>query len=188
VNQALWFASRGTGLVCLLLLTATVVLGTVQASRLPTRAAGRLTVAVVHRDISLLVLAFLAVHIATAILDPYAGIRWIDAVLPFVSPYQPWWLGLGAVACDLLLAALLTSLLRTRLSYRLWRAVHWTAYACWPLAFLHGIGIGGADSRLGWVLAVDAGCALAVAGAIGRRLLRRTAHTAPRRRTGSRSR
>ena len=50
------------------------------------------------------------------------------------------WLSLGAVAFDLLLAIALTSLVRDRLSYRTWRAVHWLAYACWPVALWHGLG------------------------------------------------
>ncbi len=62
-----------------------------------------------HRNLSLLTLAFLAVHVASAIIDPYAGIAWLDVVVPFVSTYHPFWLGLGAVALDLILAVVVTS-------------------------------------------------------------------------------
>jgi predicted ferric reductase len=188
MTPALWFASRGTGLLSLVLLTATVVVGTAHTGRLSGRAGARFAVAALHRDLSLLVLAFLTIHISTAIIDPYASISWIDAIVPFVSTYQPWWLGLGAIAADLLLAVLVTSLLRSRLSLRLWRAVHWVAYACWPVAVLHGYGIGGADSRIPWVLAVEGSCVLAVLVAVSWRLLGQRPDTVVRHQLGRRFR
>jgi predicted ferric reductase len=188
VSQVLWFASRGTGLVSLLLLTATVALGAAHTGRLAGRAGTRFAMATLHRDLSLVVLAFLTIHVTTAIIDPYASIRWVDALVPWVSSYQPLWLGLGTVAFDLLLATLVTSLVRTRLSHRFWRAVHWSAYVCWPVAVVHGIGIGGADSRIPWVLAIDAGCVVAVLAAVGWRVAVRHPDTAVRQEARSRLR
>ena len=57
------------------------------------------------------------------------------------------WLGLGALAFDLLVALVVTSLLRRRLGLRAWRAVHWLAYACWPVALVHGWGTGTRRAR-----------------------------------------
>jgi methionine sulfoxide reductase heme-binding subunit len=68
-------------------------------------------------------------------------------VVPFISGYQTFWLGLGVVAIELLLALVVTSLLRTRIGRRAWRTVHWACYACWPIAVIHGLGIGGHDTR-----------------------------------------
>ncbi len=165
MSHALWYASRATGLVSLVLLTATMVLGLLGAGRFTSSRWPRFVLAHLHRNLSLLVVVFLIVHIATAILDPYAGIGWFDAVVPFVSVYHPLALGFGAVAFDLLLALIVTSLLRARLSLRVWRAVHVAAFVCWPVAVLHGYAIGGADSRRLWVLVLDALCVLAVLGA-----------------------
>jgi len=164
MGQSLWFASRGTGLVTALLLTATTALGAIHTGRVTSARWPRFTLHAVHRNLSLLTLAFLAVHVASAIIDPYAGIAWLDVVVPF-------WLGLGAVALDLILAVVVTSLLRLRIGLRQWRAVHLSAYALWPVAMLHGVGIGGADTRLGWVLALYLACAVAVLVAVVRRLL-----------------
>jgi predicted ferric reductase len=158
VDLALWFASRATGLVALPLLTMSVVLGIVGAGRGASERWPRFTVAALHRNIAMMSVLFLAVHVSTAIIDPYAGIGWLDAVVPFDSVYRPFWLGLGSVALDLLLAVLVTSLLRPRISLRVWRAVHWAGYACWPVAVAHGIGIGGKDSGLGWVLSLNVSC------------------------------
>lgn len=166
MTVALWYASRAGGLVSLLLLTGTVVLGICEVQRVATTGWPRFVFALLHRNIALLTMVFLAVHVSTAIIDPYAGIGWLDAVVPFSSVYHPFWLGLGAVALDLLLALVLTSLLRPRISHRSWRAVHWAAYACWPVAVAHGVGIGGADIRLGWVVALAVGCVLGVVAAL----------------------
>jgi DMSO/TMAO reductase YedYZ heme-binding membrane subunit len=153
-------------MLTLLLLTGTVVLGALTGGRAVSAGWPRFAIAALHRNLSLLTLAFVAVHVATAVIDGYAGIAWVDAVLPFVSVYHPFWLGLGAAAFDLLLALLVTSLLRTRIPLRFWRLVHWAAYVCWPVALLHGFGIGRADTQSGWGIAVVLGCVAAVAVAV----------------------
>jgi sulfoxide reductase heme-binding subunit YedZ len=171
IGHALWYTSRATGLVSLLLLSATVVLGALNAGRLSSSGWPRFAVAAVHRNLALIAIVFLVVHVATAVIDPYAGIGWLDAVVPFGSVYRPLWLGLGAVAGDLFVAVLATSLVRQRLGARLWRLVHWASYACWPVAVLHGLGTGTTDRHTTWVIALVAGCVLAVAGAVAWRIL-----------------
>ncbi|HWN33313.1 MAG TPA: ferric reductase-like transmembrane domain-containing protein [Pseudonocardia sp.] len=170
MDLALWFASRATGLVALPLLTVSLVLGIIGAGRGASERWPRFTVAALHRNIAMMSVLFLAVHVSTAIIDPYAGIGWLDAVLPFGSVYRPFWLGLGSVALDLMLAVLVTSLLRPRISLRLWRAVHWAGYGCWPIAVAHGLGIGGRDSGLGWVLSLNVSCVAIVLVALYCRL------------------
>ena len=173
-KQALWFTSRGTGVVCLLLLTASLVLGVVTSVRFETRHWPRFVIEGLHRNISLLILVFIAIHVSTTVIDGYVKIGYIDAVVPFHSPYRAFWLGLGAVAFDLILALAITSVLRARFGYRVWRAVHWSAYACWPIAMVHGLGTGG-DVHETWMLALDAFALAAVCAAVCWRLLVATA-------------
>jgi DMSO/TMAO reductase YedYZ heme-binding membrane subunit len=161
-NIALWYSARACGVVALLLLTGTVVLGILGPLGTATPSWPRFTFAGLHRNISLLALVFLAVHVCSSVVDSYAGIGWWDAVVPFGSVYRPLWLGLGAAAFDLLLALTATSLLRPRISQRLWRAVHWTAYLCWPLAFVHSLGAG-TDTGSGFVLLLVLVCVATVA-------------------------
>lgn len=165
----LWYATRATGVVALVLLTVTVVLGIAGVARVATPRWPRIVTAGLHRNLSLLVVCFLAVHITTALADTYAPLGWTAAVLPFVSPYRPLWLGLGTLAFDLVAAMVITSLIRVRLGRGAWRAVHWAAYAAWPAALWHGLGTG-TDTRLPWLLAIDAVCLLAVAAAVAWRL------------------
>jgi methionine sulfoxide reductase heme-binding subunit len=159
--SAYWYLSRGTGAVALLLLTVSVVLGIVDQRRWRTPRWPRFVLDAMHRNVSLLVLAVLGVHILTAALDSFAPIRLTDAVVPFISTYRPLWVGLGALAFDLLLAIALTSMLRQRLGHRAWRLVHWLAYGSWPVAVLHGLGTG-SDAKQGWMLALTITCVIAV--------------------------
>jgi methionine sulfoxide reductase heme-binding subunit len=165
----LWYTTRATGVVALILLTATVALGVAGIGRLESRAMPRLVSAGLHRNLSLLAVAFVATHVLTSVLDPFAGIGFISAVIPFTSPYRPLWISLGAIAFDMLVAVVISSLLRAHLSYRAWRGVHWLAYACWPVALWHGLGAG-TDSRLSWLLLLDAVCVAVVVGAVFWRL------------------
>ena len=136
---AFWYISRATGIVAFLLLTAVFVLGIAVRgkSRLP--GLPRFATAELHRNISLLAVVFVAVHVLTAVLDSYVHIPLLAAVVPFTSGYERLWLGVGAVACDLMLAMIVTSLLRARLNRVLWRAIHLTAYLCWPVALVHSV-------------------------------------------------
>jgi methionine sulfoxide reductase heme-binding subunit len=169
--MALWFATRAFGLVSLALFSTVVFLGLLTAGRrAPLRQA--FVVAGLHRSLSLLSLVFLGLHIAANVLDNYVTIRWVDAVVPFVSAYRPFWLGLGAIACDIVLVLIITSLLRVRLGLRTWRAVHWLAYACWPIAVVHAIGVG-TDRRLAIALAAASALAVTVAAAVRLTAMRR---------------
>ncbi|MGH2907719.1 MAG: ferric reductase-like transmembrane domain-containing protein, partial [Solirubrobacteraceae bacterium] len=136
-TRVYWFLTRGTGAVALVLLTVSVVLGVLGTLRFSGVRWPRFAIEAVHRDVSLLVIVVLVVHIVTTVLDSFAPIALPAAVIPFISSYRPVWLGLGALAFDLLLAVVITSLVRRRLGYERWRAVHWLAYASWPVAVLH---------------------------------------------------
>jgi methionine sulfoxide reductase heme-binding subunit len=168
--SAYWYLARATGVVSLVLLTASVVLGVLGPLRftVPGRWP-RFAIDTLHRDVSLLVVAVLVIHIVTSVLDGFAPINLLDAVIPFRAAYRPLWMGLGAFAFDFLLALVVTSVVRRRLGYRAWRAVHWLAYASWPVAVLHGLGTG-SDTRAWWNLALTAVCLLVVLAAVWARI------------------
>jgi methionine sulfoxide reductase heme-binding subunit len=169
MNEALWYLGRGSGVVSLLLLTVVVALGIATRSGRPLPGLPRFAVATVHRTASLLAVVFLGLHITTLVLDPIAQLRLADVVLPFTGSYRPVWLGLGTLAADLIAALVVTSLLRQRMGARVWRVVHWAAYAAWPVALLHGVGTG-TDAGTPWLLALTVGCVAAVLGALAWRV------------------
>jgi len=164
-TTAFWYASRATGIVALLLLTAVLALGILvnRQGRLP--GLPRFAVTDIHRNLSLLAVAFIAIHVLTAVLDTYVHIPLLSAVIPFASGYERLWLGLGAISLDLMLAMIVTSLVRGRLNRVLWRAIHLLAYATWPIAFAHSIG-SSRDLQQGWLLDMAIGCGLIVTAAV----------------------
>ena len=166
-----WYLTRASGTVSLILLTASVVIGIAAIARLRGPGVPRFVVDGVHRTASLLAVAFLAVHIITSVLDGFASISLVDAVIPFVGSYRPLWLGLGTVAFDLLLAVAITSLVRDRMGHATWRGVHWLAYVAWPVAVVHGLGTG-SDIHQSWLQLITVACVLTVlAAVVGRAML-----------------
>ena len=168
-SKAAWYLTRGTGVVSILLLTAVTVLGIVNSVRWSPKGSPRFVLQHLHRNISLLSVVFIVVHVASAVFDTFAPIHWLDAIVPFGAPYRPLWLGLGALAFDLVIAVTVTSLLRARLGFGVWRVVHWTSYACWGIAVFHGLGTG-SDSAYAWMEVLILACVASVATATGWRL------------------
>ena len=169
-GKELWYLTRGSGAVALLLLTVSVVLGVANTTRWKTDRWPRFLVYGLHRNVTLLALAFTVIHVITTIADSFAPIGLVDTFIPFLSPYRPFWLGLGTVAFDLLLALIVTSFLRRRIGTRAWKAVHWLAYASWPVAMMHSLGTG-SDAKSGWMLFLGVVCGVAVVASVLWRLL-----------------
>lgn len=164
-HTVLWYASRATGVVALLLMTAVLLLGLLvtRQGRLP--GLPRFAVTGLHRNLSLVAVVFVVLHVLTAVADSYVHIPLISAVVPLASSYERLALGLGAVSLDIMIAVIVTSLLRRHLSRRLWRAVHLLAYVSWPVAWLHSI-TSSTDLRHGWLFLTAVGCALLVVAAV----------------------
>jgi hypothetical protein len=169
-GRALWYLTRSTGLVALVLLTATVVLGVVASVGWTSERWPRFLSQDVHRNLSLLCVGFVAIHVVTTVSDGYVPIGFADAFIPFLTPYRPLYVGLGALTFDLLLAVLVTSALRHKIGFASWRFVHWLAYLSWPIALFHSLG-SGTDSPLPLVLLLDAVCAVAVFAVVFWRLV-----------------
>ena len=169
-GTALWYASRATGVISLILLSVVAILGIVvnRQGRLP--GLPRFAVTGLHRSLSLLTVAFLGTHIVTAIADGYVHIPWLSTVVPFTSGYERFWVGLGTVAVDLVAAVIITSQLRARIRPAVWRAVHWLAYASYPVVVIQSLGAS-KDLRSGWLLALTMASVFAVVTAIGYRII-----------------
>ncbi len=170
MTNALWYLGRGFGVSAVVLFSAVVVLGIVVRNGRAVTGLPKFAVVALHRTLSLTALGFVALHITTLLFDPYAQLRLTDILIPFDAPYRPVWQGLGTLAFDLVVLLVVSSLLRDRIGRRVWRAVHWLAYAFWPLAVAHAIG-NGTDGTSRWMLVLNGGCLLAVAGAVSWRVL-----------------
>ena len=169
-NEAVWYLMRGSGVVSLLLLTGVMALGIATFGGVRLGAMPRFATVALHRSISMLSVVFVAVHVVTAVLDPYAAVNLVNALVPFTAASQPLVVGLGALAVDILIALMITGALRERIGRRTWRAVHWGAYAMWPAAFVHAVGIG-SDTATLWGRALGIGAVAVIGGSVVWRLL-----------------
>lgn len=176
-STSLWYATRASGIVALVLLTLTMVLGLVTTSRSRAKNWPGFAQQELHRRISILSVVFVGIHVLTSILDTYVHIGWPAIVVPFASPYSRFWVGLGTISLDLMLAVFVSSLLREHLRPGTWRAIHWLAYGSWPIALAHTFGLG-TDSRESWLIVLSVLCVLAVCLSLGWRLYKTTARGA----------
>jgi hypothetical protein len=148
-STTFWYATRASGIMALVLLTATMVLGLVTTNRARARGWPGFAQQELHRRISMLSMVFLGIHVLTSVLDTYVSIGWAAVVVPFISPYSPFWIGLGTISLDLMVAVFITSIL------------HWLAYVCWPIALAHTFGMG-TDSGEPWVIGLGVACVASV--------------------------
>jgi methionine sulfoxide reductase heme-binding subunit len=169
-NAVLWYATRGAGAVSLVLLTAVVALGVLTTLRYQAVGWPRFLTAGLHRNIALVALVFLGLHIVTAVVDPFTHLGWLAAIVPFSSYYRTFWLGLGTIAFELLAAIVVTSLVRGVIGRSAWRAIHWLAYGSWPLAVVHGLGTG-TDRWSAWFFSLTLMCISVVGFAVVYRLI-----------------
>ncbi|HYM96359.1 MAG TPA: ferric reductase-like transmembrane domain-containing protein [Candidatus Sulfotelmatobacter sp.] len=160
-DTLLWYTTRAAGAVSLVLLSTVVVLGILSTLRVQSPSWPRFLTTGLHRNLALLTLVFLGLHIVTAVVDPFTHLGWAAAVIPFSSYYRTFWLGLGTVAFELLLAIVLTSLVRGMIGHGAWRAIHWMTYALWPIAVVHGFGTG-TDAWSFWLLFLAGVCVISV--------------------------
>lgn len=160
-QAGLWYLNRATGLVLLVLFSLSLLLGQLATARTTSSRIPRFVTLELHRNITLVALALLALHITTATIDSYVDISLLDAVVPGRTPYRPLWLALGTLSLDLMIVIGLTTLVRHRIPYRTWRLTHYLAYLCWPLAVVHGLGTG-TDTRKHLTLVITFGCVAVV--------------------------
>jgi sulfoxide reductase heme-binding subunit YedZ len=170
LDQALWALGRGTGIVALVIFTLALVLGIVTRSGRPLPTLGRFGAADLHRTAALTGTGLIAVHVGSLLLDPYAQLRLVDLVVPFLGAYRPIWLGLGTLAVDLLAVITVVSLFRHRVGPRVFHAVHWATYLLWPVALVHSLG-NGTDAGSAWFRWLAVACSGAVLAAVFWRLL-----------------
>ena len=174
-DPVVWYVARGSGLAALLLLTTSVVFGVVSVVRVHSPRWPRFALAQLHRNLSLLALTFGAVHVLTTVIDSFVPITVVDAFVPFASEYKPFWLAMGTIGADLMLAVLITTAIRRCIGFQTWRSIHVLSYGCWATSVVHSIGIGSDARSAAWGVMIVAACI----GAVGGALVQRTAPAHP---------
>jgi DMSO/TMAO reductase YedYZ heme-binding membrane subunit len=136
------------GVFALITLCASVGLGLVSTDRMFLHPGQRVFIQAAHRAASFGAVAFLIIHIVTEILAQRVHV--IDAVIPFLSPFRTFYIGLGTIASDLIILLVITGIMRSRFNasgkaWR-WRAIHYTSYACLVFGVWHGL-LGGRPGK-----------------------------------------
>jgi sulfoxide reductase heme-binding subunit YedZ len=177
----LWYLARAAGIAAFASLSLATGLGALTArstagtpSLVRARAVERRVVwQYAHRAAALVGVALIVLHIVTLIADPYAGVG-VTGLLPFGSAYRPLAVTFGVLAAYLLVAVVVTGLLRGRMARsaagaRRWRYVHVTAYLAWAASAWHFLQAG-SDAGTWWALAVLIAGTAVVAGGVAARL------------------
>ena len=153
----LWSLSRATGLVLLVLMSVTLAIGMLATARRTPPWWPRFASAALHVDLALLSLGLLVAHVAVTVLDGFVDISLTGALVPFTADYEPVWTGLGTLAALLLGTAAVTAGLRRWLPPTAWRRTHYVTHLAWPVAVVHGVGVG-TDTASPGAAAVTLGC------------------------------
>jgi predicted ferric reductase len=169
-SQVTWDTARAGGMVAYILLTLSVVLGLALSIRWQRPRWPRLITNEMHSYVTLLSLVFIGVHVAAVWLDPYIRFGWTDIFVPFATSYRTVWMAAGIVGTYLMLAVWISSQLRARIGYALWRKLHGLTFAVYVLSTIHGFWTG-TDSKQAWALELYAGSVLVVGGLLINRLL-----------------
>jgi sulfoxide reductase heme-binding subunit YedZ len=164
MTPLLWWVDRAAGLVLLVLLTGTVVTGLRSTAPRPAYGVPRFATLALHRNLALLSLSLLTVHVGTAVTDSFVNIAWWQVLVPASSGYRPMWVGMGTAAVDLLLAVVATSVLRQCVGFVGWRVVHLLVWPAWLLGVGHALALGtDLSDQTPWAVVPVGTCLVAVA-------------------------
>lgn len=143
VNSQLWWhVARSGGIVAWALLTASVIWGLALSTKITNGRPRPNWLLDLHRYLGGLAVVFTGVHVASLVLDTYVSFGLTEILIPFTGDYRPGWVALGVIGLYLMAAVEITSLLRKRLSKRVWRSTHLLSFPLFFLATAHGIRAG----------------------------------------------
>jgi predicted ferric reductase len=160
----LWYTTRATGIVTLVLFTLVVALGTLVSNRIGGTMVGRFELNEFHRSISIVAMIFLLIHVLTTIADSYVSTGVVSVIVPMTSQFKRVGVALGAVSFDLIVAVWLSSIMKARIENRSWRFIHWFSWLAFTASIVHAY-LTGTDTRSGAGLVLVIVCSLIVIGA-----------------------
>lgn len=145
--QVTWYITRAAGLTAYLLLWLSTAWGLAVSNRiLDGRLHGVYTYDF-HQFISLLSIAFIALHVVILMFDQYAPFSLVQILFPFISTYRPGWVGLGGLSLYIILLVTITFYLRDRIGSKTFRSIHVLSLLGFLGSAVHGL-YSGADSPL----------------------------------------
>jgi len=146
-----WYISRAAGLMGYLLLWLSMIWGFAVSSKIFDSVLERVFTYDFHEYLSLLSLGFVGLHAIVLLFDQVEPLSLIQVVLPFASSYRPFWTGIGIIAFYLSGLVTVTFYLRSRLSIKTFRMIHYLSIAAYAGSLFHSL-YAGTDSSITWVL------------------------------------
>jgi DMSO/TMAO reductase YedYZ heme-binding membrane subunit len=132
-----WYVARSSGIVAWALIVATIVWGLLLATRVLGRRPAPAWLLSLHRYLGALALVFVGVHVGAIMLDTYTNFGLVDVLVPLSGSWHPLAVAWGIVGMYLLVAIEVTSLLRHRLSNRVWHSIHLLSYFLFAFTTIH---------------------------------------------------
>jgi methionine sulfoxide reductase heme-binding subunit len=160
VNPAVWYLARASGTCAYLLLSGSVVAGTLMSAK-TSFAWPKFAVEELHRYLTILTGLFVVLHGGMLLLDRVVPISLAQELVPFAAPYRPLAVAFGTTAAELMAAVALTNAVRSQLPHRVWRRAHYLTIGVWACASLHAL-LAGSDRGAPWFAGVVASAIAAV--------------------------
>jgi DMSO/TMAO reductase YedYZ heme-binding membrane subunit len=183
-NALIGFLDFYSGVFSLVSVSLAMMCGVLAMDRIVLQPRHRVQAQLVHRAVAMASVGFLVVHVALRVVEGHIGL--IDVAVPFMAGGRTFFVGLGTVAAMLMVVLAATGVVRSRFAYgarpSLWRAIHATAYLCWPVALVHGLRAGRTPAP--WVTTSYQACVALVALALLIRMITSRRRRARGRRDG----
>ncbi|MCE9645507.1 MAG: hypothetical protein K8S20_05855 [Chloroflexi bacterium] len=145
--QFWWYLTRAAGLMGYFLIWLSTVWGLVVSSKILDPFMERAFTYDFHEYLSWLGLAFIGIHVIVLMADQYLPYTLWQVLIPFLSPYRPFWVGIGVIALYLSLLVTVTFYLKARIGAQAFRRIHYLSLVGYLGATLHGL-YAGTDSVL----------------------------------------
>jgi predicted ferric reductase len=146
-SQVYWYMARSAGIVAYLLLWGSVAWGLMVSNKILDGIVKPPAVYELHKTLSILALVVGMFHGFILLGDTYMKFTIFDILIPFVSPYQPFWVGLGILGLYLTAILVVSFYIKKRIGHRAWRLLHYSSFLVWIMTSLHGL-MSGTDSKL----------------------------------------
>jgi predicted ferric reductase len=179
-EQIWWYVARATGIVAWFILACSVLWGILGSTRLLDRWARPAWTLDLHRWLGGLAVTFTAAHLAGLVADSYVHFGWREVLVPMASSWKPLAVAFGVLAFWMLAAVQVTSLAMRRLPRRVWKWIHFSSYALFWLATVHGIAAGTDAANPLYRGGLVAACTLVVCATVLRSLPVREPRTSRR--------
>jgi sulfoxide reductase heme-binding subunit YedZ len=155
-TQVTWYITRAAGLTAYLVLWLSVVWGLAVSNKILNPFLHGAFTYDFHEFLSLLAIGFTALHLGALLFDRYMPYNLAQILVPFLSPYRPFWVGIGVIGFYLVLLVTVTFYMRGRIGMKAFRTIHMLSLVSYIGVALHGL-FSGTDAPLPTVQLMYAG-------------------------------